>query len=349
MILLPGLHLAFAAALNLGQFSFNMIGFYPLLLGPRDWALLARWLGPALSRARIVHVPEGSTTFAWARVLARLDRFERLRFAHLEPGAAPYVEHPVTHQKTTGARAVAECLAALPCGAPIAVLARLAPVSRMLEALGRRAARFSRKVLAETRGAAMRTTSPARQWLARRSAQAREVVVVIVAIALGSQVLMENVGIPARYKLGQTKWMQQIVQYPRLFQGWRMFSPDVPTGERMVYVDAWTASGRHVDPYNEAGARVATLPVERIPLHMEQDEFWCDFTNRVPDNDTYWRALKAWIYDYPRRTGHPEDRIVSFEAKLLEQENAPPGENEPRSFHTKAMMRGSEQEDNVRR
>ncbi len=136
--------------------------------------------------------------------------------------------------------------------------------------------------------------------------------------------------------------MKQFVTYGRLFQGWFMFSPDVPTGERMVYVDALTVSGRHVDPFNEAGARVADLPVLRIPVHMEQNEFWCDFTNRVPDSDTYWKPLKEWVFDYPLRTGRPEDRVVSFEAKLFEQENAPPGESEPRNFKTKVLFRGWE-------
>jgi hypothetical protein len=154
---------------------------------------------------------------------------------------------------------------------------------------------------------------------------------------------MENKVIPAKYK-HQAKWMQEFVTYPRLFQGWFMFSPDVPTGERMLYIDAITVTGRHVDPYNEAGSRVADLPVERIPAHMEQNEFWCDFTNRVPDNDTYWKPLKAWIFDYPKRTGNPDDRIVSFEAKLFEQENPPPGERDPRNFKTRVMFRGWEGE-----
>src|SRR5258708_35261940 len=120
-----------------------------------------------------------------------------------------------------------------------------------------------------------------------------------------------------------------------------MFSPDVPTGERMLYVDATMGSGRHVDPYNEAASRVASLPLERIPVHMEQDQFWCDFTNRVPDNDTYWPALREWVLAYPRRVGRPEDRLLSFEARLLEEEKAPPGEHGARSFRTKVVLRES--------
>ena len=55
--------------------------------------------------------------------------------------------------------------------------------------------------------------------------------------------------------------MTQVVAYARLFQGWRMFAADVPTGERMLYVDALTVSGRHVDPFNEAGPAPSTAPV----------------------------------------------------------------------------------------
>jgi hypothetical protein len=149
---------------------------------------------------------------------------------------------------------------------------------------------------------------------------------------------MENKAVPPPLKLGQPKWVQQLLTYPRLFQGWAMFSSDVPIGERMVYVDAVTFGGRHVDPYNEAGSRVSKLPVERIPEHMEQDEFWCDYTNRIPDNQAYWRALKEWILSYHFRTQRREDRIISFEARTLESDSPPPGQREPRNFRTKVMM-----------
>jgi hypothetical protein len=351
MVLLPGLHLAFAAVLNLGQFTFNMIGFYPLLLGPRDWRLLARWFAPSATRARTVLVDERSPhAMALARLLLRLDAFERLSFAPLEAapsaknGTSFAVENPVTRERTIGARALAECLAALPCCLPLAAVLRVTAVRALLELfLEPLATWLLRMAVAHAAARRAPAPSPARQWWSRGLAGAREIAVVVAMVALGSQVLMENKVIPAKYKV-QSKWMQQFVTYPRLFQGWFMFSPDVPTGERMVYVDALTVTGRHVDPYNEAGSRVADLPVERIPPHMEQNEFWCDFTNRVPDNDTYWKPLKAWIFDYPNRTGNPDDRIVSFEAKLFEQDNPPPGEREPRNPRTRVMFRGYEGE-----
>jgi hypothetical protein len=173
-------------------------------------------------------------------------------------------------------------------------------------------------------------------------AEARELSVVVMIIASTSQLLVENRAIPQRLKLPQPKWITQLVVYPRLLQGWQMFSADVPTGERMLYVDAVTFGGRHVDPFNEAGSRVSSLPVERIPPHMEQDEFWCDYTNRIPENEAYWRALKEWVFNYHNRTHRTEDRIISFEARLLESESPPFGETQPRNFKTKVMLSARE-------
>jgi hypothetical protein len=154
--------------------------------------------------------------------------------------------------------------------------------------------------------------------------------------------LIENHAIPQRYKFPQPKWITALVVYPRLLQGWQMFSADVPTGERMLYVDAVTFGGKHVDPYNEAGSRVASLPVQTIPRHMEQDEFWCDYTNRIPENEAYWRAFKEWIFSYHLRTGRSEDRVISFEAGLYEHEEPAPGETEPKNVRTKVIMREHE-------
>jgi hypothetical protein len=351
MLVLPLMHVGFAAGLNLGQFSFNMIGYFPLLMQPDDWAWLAARFAPGPSRARTVHVREDvPLAFAWARVLSRLDRFERLRFvAAGETVASWQVEDPATARRTTGAPAVVECLAALPCGLPLAALLGL-PGVRALARATENIVTDKQVTLARWLGlrpasrapAPERVPVPARTWMLRRLAQLRELSVAVMIVANTSQLLVENHAIPQRFKPPQPKWITQLVVYPRLLQGWQMFSADVPTGERMLYVDAITFGGRHVDPFNEAGSRVSSLPVERIPRHMEQDEFWCDYTNRIPENEAYWRALKEWIFNYHRRTGRPEDRIISFEARLLEQEVPPFGETEPRNIKTKVMLSGRE-------
>jgi hypothetical protein len=428
ILLYPALHLAFAAFLNLGQFSFNMIGYFPLLLSAQDWQLINRFVAPAASRARtVVFDPLSPLLAGAARLLARLDAFDRLKFEALEPNtpadagvaAEPSarftVMNPVTGERATGVMAIAECFGALALGRPWAWLLRtgvgqkagrslldwIARHERAIESsfalepmtagdvvapleIAPAAAPPSEAARAEselvspgavpepaTESAATPATAaasetpaapasapapapaarariprhdepdqgpPVRRWLRRRTTEVRELTLAVLVVVVASQVLMENKAVPPQLKWGQPKWMQQILGYPRMFQGWGMFSSDVPVGERMLYVDAVTFSGRHVDPFNEAGSRVATLPVERIPPHMEQDEFWCDYTNRIPERQVYWRMLKEWIMAYHLRTMKREDRVISFEAKLIESDSPPPGEFEARNIRTKVMM-----------
>src|SRR6185295_12735534 len=93
VIVLPLMHVGFAAGLNLGQFSFNMIGYFPLLMQPEDWAWLVARFAPGAKRARTVHVREDvPLAFAWARLLSRLDLYERLRFVAATGEAAWEVE-----------------------------------------------------------------------------------------------------------------------------------------------------------------------------------------------------------------------------------------------------------------
>jgi hypothetical protein len=351
VLVLPLMHVGFAAGLNLGQFSFNMMGYFPLLMQPDDWAWLAARFAPSPSRARTVHVREDAPlAFAWARILSRLDAFERLRFVAADDGVARWqVEDPATQRRTTGVQAFAECFAALPCGRPIAAIVRMPGVRALAGAVGKFVSdkevtlcRWMRLGRASSAIAPARIPSPAGSWLTRRLGELRELSVGIMIFANTSQLLVENHAIPQRFKPPQPKWITQLVVYPRLLQGWQMFSADVPTGERMLYVDAVTFGGRHVDPFNEAGSRVSSLPVESIPPHMEQDEFWCDYTNRIPENEAYWRALKEWIFNYHKRTGRTEDRIISFEVRLLEQECPPFGETQPRNIKTKVMTSARE-------
>jgi len=353
VIALPLLHVGFAAGLNLGEFSFNMIGYFPLLMAPESWDWLSRHLGPSPSRARTVYVREDSAlAFAWARLLSRLDVFERLRFEAGDAASGAWqVEDPATNRRTSGVLALADCVAALPCGLWVGSFLRLPGIRSLAGSLGRLIAakeatltRWLRLLPPGSPAAepASPLPSPAKSWLLRRVAEARELAVVVMIIASTSQLLVENRAIPQRLRLPQPKWITQLVVYPRLLQGWQMFSADVPTGERMLYVDAVTFGGRHVDPFNEAGSRVSSLPVERIPPHMEQDEFWCDYTNRIPDNEAYWRALREWVFNYHNRTHRTEDRIISFEARLFESESPPFGETQPRNFKTRVMVSARE-------
>jgi hypothetical protein len=380
VILVPALHLSFALLLNVGMFSFNMMGYFPLLLSEADWAIFARRLGPAPERARLVYVDETSPlSFGWARLLARLDTFARLTFLNGSApsddalnGAAPSddalpaeggelareisqggsagdvrprfaTERAPGVARAIGYDALITCIAALPCGWAVAMVLGAPGIRALGRWLYARVAAKQSRIdgwlasRAAPNPAPPRATGPS--WWARRRAELRESLVLVMMVALGSQVLMENKVVPAFLKLGQMEWMKQLVMYPRLFQGWSMFTPDPPTGERMVYVDAVTIDGRHIDPYNLAGSRVAELPVTRIPAWMDQDEFWCDYTNRIPENGAYHGPLKEWISSYHKRTGRAEDRVLSFEVFLIESDSAPPGQYGPRNIRTRSMLK----------
>jgi hypothetical protein len=328
--------------------------------------VIHRFVAPPESRARTVHFDASSPLLSFAaRLLARLDAFDRLTFEALAPtsgegdDAKPVspsrwsVSSATTGERTTGPLAIAECVDALALGRPFAWTLRTGPGQKVGELtmhwIARRASSIetnftleaiTKAGLASTAhlGAGPNETPPSRRWIRRRAANVRELALAVLMVSIASQVLMENKAVPPQLKWGQPKWMQQIVGYPRMFQGWGMFSTDVPTGERMLYVDAVTFGGRHVDPFNEAGSRIANLPVDRIPAHMEQNEFWCDYTNRIPERKEYWRMLKEWILAYHLRTMRREDRILSFEAKLIESDSPPPGEREARNMRTKVMM-----------
>jgi Vitamin K-dependent gamma-carboxylase len=244
IVLAIGLHLGFAALLNLGMFSFNMIGFFLLLLSERDWALLAR-----LSRPRM---------------------FDKL------------------------------------------------------EALGRSTVR------ALGLGPPAPPPTPLRQRTAALATHGREALVILFALALGSQVMVENRALPSALRVEhQPLLLRLLVEYPRFYEGWSMFAPEVPMRDTLLYVDALTVDGRHVDPVNELASRVSNVPLDAIPEYLDQDDSWCDYMAQIVGREDYHATLADFIRDYPRRTRKKADRIVSFEVWWLEDDSPPPGHTQP--------------------
>ncbi len=326
VLVAAGLHLGFAALMNLGLFSFNMIGFFLPLIPHRDWERLGRLFAPRAPRTSTVYVQEGNGLgFQLARVLARLDRHGQLRFV-AEPDVAAgerLVVETAGGVRLQGTRALAAALRVVPFGRLLALLVRVPGAERLYEALARNRAATVGEVPSPA------PPTPLRVWLSSQLVRVREVAVVLVLIALGSQVLMENRAVPERLKLGQAAWMRFIVEYPRLFQGWSMFAPNAPTDDRNIFVDAVTSDGRHVDPLNERGSRVAPAPTDAIPEYLNQDEYFCDYMQRIGGNGAYHPPLSDWIQNYHHRTRRPEDRITSFEVYEIIDQSPVPGQTRP--------------------
>ncbi len=363
----PMLHIGFAAFLNLGMFSANMIGWYFLLWDKGEFRLLGRWLGPSPKRARTVFFDaDCGFCFFTVRLLARLDRFDRLR---LLSNRSPEAEQcgidpsliertvvvicPTSGQKWTHAAAFAEIFRALPCGYPLAVLLRLPLVSSLADGVynlvAENRARISLAMglpVCGIRGAHGAEPSPSSSdlplsgSLVRVLATTREIGVVALFFILTSQLLNENWIVPKWLRHEQPTFVQMIVEYPRLREGWTMFAPDAPRIDAAISVDARTVDGRRVDPVNLVASRVAPVPMDGIPERLDEDEFWVDYLAKIAGTPAYHPALREWILNHHKRTGRAEDRIVSFDVYLLEDDSPPPGASKPLNTRQRLVFHG---------
>jgi hypothetical protein len=184
-----------------------------------------------------------------------------------------------------------------------------------------------------------RPPAPAWQTLGPRLAVARELVVLALIAVAGNQLLVENAAIRRLVRFKQPEVMLAAMTYLQLFQGWSMFAPDAPSGDMNVYVDAVTADGRHIDPFNAVASPAAPAPGPHIPDRLDQNSYFCDYLSRLPGHGELYGPFTDWILHHPERTGRPGDRITSFEAFVVEQDTARPGEPGPTNLRTRSFLR----------
>jgi hypothetical protein len=164
-----------------------------------------------------------------------------------------------------------------------------------------------------------------------------------VMFVFAADLSVANLSIPESLRMERRPaWAAAAVAYPHIFQSWSMFSPDAPLRDYMLVVDAVTRDGRHVDPLNEAGSRVAALPVDDIPKRLGHDSFWCDYELRIPTMPAYHQALLEWLLRYPERTGRERDTIVAFDVWLLEHASPKPGETAPSDVRRRRIIQWRE-------
>ncbi|HEX4447904.1 MAG TPA: DCC1-like thiol-disulfide oxidoreductase family protein [Polyangiaceae bacterium] len=368
VVLLAGLHGGIALMVNLGIFSAAMLAYYPLLVDGMVWDWLAR-RASAHDRSLIAfYDADCGICFRVVRVVARLDPFGRVTWApNRETSRLPagidaalleqtiLVVDPATQRSWTRSDAFAHIFMALPGGrlwgwgllvpgvrsvAGVAYdwfAARRARISGWvgLGACDVPSAAGAPPVKSEPAGPA-----PARLFLRRALGVLRELGVAAALFVLGADLLVSNAGVPAALRWqGRPQWMAQAIMYPHIFESWGLFSPDAPLGDEMLVVDAITTDGRHVDPYNEVGSRVHSLPVDDIPVRLGHDSMFCDYTLRIPGEGAYHGALQDWILRYPERTRRPEDAIVSFEVTKLEHASPAPGQARPHGVRRHVIIK----------
>jgi len=132
-----GLHLGFQLFINLGLFSFAMIGYTPFLLTGQDWTDFARWAQRRKRQLTAYFDADCGVCFQFVRLWSRMDRFARITFRSSADLGAPtgsdagaaaraitpellartlVVVDEVTGKTYTRADAVAQVLRAFPVG-----------------------------------------------------------------------------------------------------------------------------------------------------------------------------------------------------------------------------------------
>jgi predicted DCC family thiol-disulfide oxidoreductase YuxK len=362
-----GLHVGFQCFINLGAFSWAMIGYSPFLLTASEWALGRRWALRSTRRVTLYFDAGCGICFQIARVLARLDVFERVRLvssdevpadeAQKTPALAPeslaqtIVAVDEQGRVTTRADAVAAVLRVLPLGILWAWPLRVPGLRQLGNAfydlvsprrqvisywLGLRAC-GAPGAAASSRPVPPPPT-PARAWLRRAVAILREGFVLAMLITIVNEALFINQVVPKVLKFDEPGWVKRLVAYPRFIQAWSMFASDAPTGDESIVVDAVTMMGTHIDPYSQVSGRYPQPGTGEIPSRLDNDSFFFNYSVRIPDQPAYHQAFQEWILKYPVRTHNPRDRIVRFDAYKIENDSPPPGQINPRNVRSKVFL-----------
>jgi hypothetical protein len=158
-----------------------------------------------------------------------------------------------------------------------------------------------------------------------------ELAVAALIGAIATEIVNDNHGVPQRLRWQRAEWTRALIEYPRLLQGWRMFAPEPPLTDSMIYVDALTARGEHVDPYNRAASREPFPAGQVVPARLNQSQFFTMYSDRIgyPDYAAYRQALLEWLLAYPKRSGDSGDCLLSFDAYLVTDKSPPFASREP--------------------
>jgi predicted DCC family thiol-disulfide oxidoreductase YuxK len=363
--LMPGLHLGFALCINLGPFSYAMALFFALLVHEKHWALAYRVLSRSTQRRAVYYDADCGICFLIARVLARMDLLNKLELkpnsAELPAGIAPeraqatlIVQNLDTGKVYERAAAVAQTLRGLPLGFVPALVLQFPGLNLIWNVLYDLVARNRTAVSsffglracglpgpAYTAAAAIAEPSSAVRWRGRVVVALRELAIVIIVLSCAGELLNANGAVPPPLRVEQPKPLRALMDYVRLYQGWRMFAPEAPPHDIHVSVEATTVDGRVIDPYNMVASRTAEVPLKAIPKRLQNDQYFTTYSLFIPEPRfrPYLTAFEQWILRYHERTGRPKDRIVRFVAYKLTDESPPLGQKEPKNFRRVAFLR----------
>jgi hypothetical protein len=346
VVITVALHAGIALLMTLGPFSYIMILLNFLMLPPEVLDAAAKKIEARLPSRTLSFDPKDGLLLFVARLLARLDPFGKLHFVERgtpaladAPSAVLAVRDDEKGSWTVGSGALAEATRALPAGLVLRPILAMAS-SSVKNALQNRKALAERFSLPAgvVLGAKAKSPmpkegkdfvllpppSPLAVQVREGLVGLREAAVAVMIFAAFLQVLNQNWWIPKRFKVRQPRITQAIIDYPRLLQGWSMFSPDAPREDGTIVVDGVTADGRHLDPFTGAP------PDFEAPLHGPwfQSQFFCDYFLKIhfDGNKGYRQHFKHYLQHWQELEGKPaKDKLVSFDVYWINNSAPPPG------------------------
>lgn len=358
--LVCALHLSIDAVVQLGPFSWAMIIMFLALVPARVWDQLEQRRRDKRPERRVAFDPRSGVALSVCRLIQRLDAAGRVRFVPVPPGPdGPALPHEVKtklvrrelvvadaagEEAWTGAEAVARLTDALPLPARALGL----PLIRSFVARRIARALTRRREVAELWGlndlpGETRTAPPpsaARLFARRVGKGALQVAVLLLMVAAGSQVLIENRAVPEWLEPHKRpEWMTSAVIHPRLFQGWSMFAPSPPAEDGRLVVEGRTADGRRLDPLT--GSEPAYEVQPKGGFRMNQ--IWGDFHRRIgePRFAAYLGGVRDMLLNYDEISGRPQDKLVAFDLWYVTEVIPPPGAPRPPPRRRKLISHGT--------
>lgn len=346
------LHGTLGIMMRLGPFSWFLLVWSVLLLQRCHWEAITAWAKKRTARATVVFDPRSPLAFAACRLVMRLDRLQRLQFAPattaINSAPPPLIALRGAHGGVVGgARGIWAITRRLPGGRALTPALRLLSLGLVGPALAL-AERWRRPLAAffwspTPRGKTKRLTrrldeetstpppeptiAPLHARLQRYRSRLRELVLIALLAMATSQLINENKSIPKPLKHKQPRFVRAILTYPRIFQGWGMFSPNPIRDDGTLAVDAITIDGRHVDPFTGDTPDLNLSDARGMGLgQIPQDYF-----NRIrlDRNRAFRKPLRDFLKRYHKRTGRAADELVAIDVYWLVDQSPRPGDQSP--------------------
>ncbi len=329
IVMINTLHIAFGVTFTLGTFAWSACVLSTLLFSREDWEIAGETMRREHRARVVIYDPKSPGALLVCRILKRLDRFELLTFREGEPGALGLAVERGEGAPVTRSAAFADIVEALPLGPTVAWLLRVPPMKQLADAF----ARFiEAREIAAWFGLTLQPSetlpgpSPLRLKGRRVLGALREVGILIMFVGAINQAAVELWVIRDRVKVPQPEPTRILAHKLRFLQGWFMFSPNPVMDDGTIVVDALTVDGRHIDPFTLKEPMFDLIHAKGLNLN----QMWGDYYNRIhlPGNTGYREAMKDYMYRLPKRTGNPNDAIVSGDVYWVTDQNPKWGETQ---------------------